>query len=31
MRPFEKCPVCGGVIEEKEVEKLSEVAFAQLP
>ena len=22
MMPFEKCPVCGGVLEEKEVEKL---------
>ncbi len=22
MRPFEKCPVCGGVLVEKEVEKL---------
>ena len=22
MKPFEKCPVCGGELEEKEVEKL---------
>jgi len=22
MRPFEKCPVCGGDLKEKEVEKL---------
>ena len=22
MMPFEKCPVCGGKLEEKEVEKL---------
>lgn len=22
MRPFEKCPVCGGELKEKEVEKL---------
>lgn len=22
MKPFEKCPVCGGEIQEKEVEKL---------
>ena len=22
MKPFEKCPVCGGEIKEKEVEKL---------
>ncbi len=22
MKPFEKCPVCGGEIEEREVEKL---------
>ena len=22
MMPFEKCPVCGGALEEKEVEKL---------
>ena len=22
MMPFEKCPVCGGELEEKEVEKL---------
>lgn len=22
MKPFEKCPICGGELEEKEVEKL---------
>lgn len=22
MKPFEKCPICGGKLEEKEVEKL---------
>ena len=22
MRPFEKCPVCGGILQEKKVEKI---------
>lgn len=31
MKPFEKCPVCGGELEAKRVEKLLRGAKIQFP